>query len=80
MIVHACAQVSVIPRSQYTIPEGCRVQPGSRSSLRKKEFPPRVLLREQAAEDMAQFLKSANVAEPAAAPSSAPAADDGPVS
>ncbi len=45
-------QVSVIPTSTYVIPEGQRVQPGSRKTQRKLEFPPRQLLREQFEKDM----------------------------
>ncbi len=78
------AQVSVIPRAEYEIPEGCRVQPGSRSSLRKKAYPPRELLRAQAAGKMADFLKGATAAQfaaaqpvAAAAPSAEAAPSDG---
>lgn len=45
-------QVSVIPESEYEIPEGCRVKEGSRSSQRKLEFPPRSQLRKQFEKDM----------------------------
>ncbi|EIE27562.1 hypothetical protein COCSUDRAFT_21462 [Coccomyxa subellipsoidea C-169] len=45
-------RVSVIPTSTYVIPEGQRVQPGSRKTQRKLEFPPRQLLREQFEKDM----------------------------
>ena len=64
MTRHIHAQVTVIPRSEYEIPEGCRVKPGSRSSQRKKDFPPRELLRQQAAGEMAEYLKSATAAQP----------------
>lgn len=45
-------QISVIPVSAYVIPEGNRVQPGSRKTKRKLEFPPRQVLREQFEKDM----------------------------
>ncbi|CAL8463415.1 g2949 [Coccomyxa elongata] len=52
-------RVSVIPVSEYVIPEGCRVQPGSRKTQRKLEFPPRAVLREQLEKDIEEFATAA---------------------
>ena len=48
-------QVHVVPRSEYVVPEGNRVKTeNSRKIQRKKEFPPRALLREQFERDVAE--------------------------
>lgn len=52
-------QISVIPASAYVIPEGNRVQPGSRKTKRKLEFPPRQVLREQFEKDIEEAAASA---------------------
>ena len=53
-------QVHVVPRSAYVVPEGNRVKAeNSRKTQRKKEFPPRALLREQFERDVAEAPISA---------------------
>jgi hypothetical protein len=41
-------QISVVPRDQYVIPEGQRVQEGSRQMRRKELYKPRGLVQEPA--------------------------------
>ena len=50
------AQVSVINTEDYVIPEGQRVQPGSRKWKRHEQFPPRAELRAQANADLLAAL------------------------
>jgi hypothetical protein len=46
-------QVNVVPVSSYTVPEGQRRKPDSRRALKRKEFPPRAVLRAQLERDIA---------------------------
>jgi hypothetical protein len=53
-------QVHVVPRGEYVVPEGNRVKTeNSRRTQRKKEFPPRALLRAQFERDVAEAPISA---------------------
>ena len=49
-------QVSVINTEDYVIPEGQRVQPGSRKWKRHEQYPPRQELRAQANADLLATL------------------------
>lgn len=48
--------MSVINTEDYIIPEGQRVQPGSRKWKRHEQFPPRAELRAQANADLLAAL------------------------
>ena len=50
----------MVPKSEYVVPEGNRVKTeNSRKTQRKKEFPPRALLRAQFERDVAEATISA---------------------
>ena len=63
---HRCCtvwQVHVVAKSEYVIPEGNRVKAeNSRRTERKKEFPPRHMLREQFERDVATAAVTAQPA------------------
>lgn len=47
-------QVTVIPESEYVVPEGQRRKPGSRRELNRQDYPPRAELRAQFEKDFAE--------------------------
>ena len=60
---HTVWQVHVVAKSEYVIPEGNRVKAeNSRRTERKKEFPPRQMLREQFERDVASAAVTAQPA------------------
>jgi hypothetical protein len=48
--------VSVIDTEEYVVPEGQRVQPGSRKMRNHEKYPPRAELRAQAQADLAAAI------------------------